>query len=59
MKTFNTIFNLLLITTMLYLLFSLVNWSFSTLEWTSASKVGFVGFTLTGWGSHLTNENEK
>lgn len=56
MKTPKYLFNILIITTVFYLLFALVNWSLSTLDWTPASKVAFVSFSLVGWFVYLMKE---
>lgn len=59
MKTPKYLFNILIITAVLYLLFALVNGSFSTLDWTTASKVVFTGVTLLSWTVYIEREIEK
>lgn len=59
MKILKYLFNLLIITTVLYLLFALINGSFFTLEWTTASKVVFTGVTLLSWAIYIEREIEK
>ena len=59
MKSIKQLPYFILIVLLNYLLFALVNWSWVTLNWTSTSKVCFIGVTLVAVAKLLFNNKEK